>query len=227
MKIVKMTSLILVLTIQNQVLSKKTEVYPEPYIIFRSTENVVLLNEMIRHQGDNIDGIAELIRQSNNINEFDQSGNTALHIAIMLKNQEVVEMLLFAGAQVNLADQFGWTPLLHAISVQSDEITRLLLEHGVSINGPISEGLRSPIHYATCWEVAHLNFILSYNPNVNAVDEQGRTALHLAAASNHPEMIKILLEHGADRTIKDVYERLPWDLTRDQECFELLKIIPQ
>lgn len=32
---------------------------------------------------------------------------------------------------------------------------------------------------------------------------QGLTPLHLAADRNHPELVKILLEHGADKEAKD------------------------
>ena len=33
--------------------------------------------------------------------------------------------------------------------------------------------------------------------------QNGRTALHIAASNNHPEIIKILITNGADITIVD------------------------
>ena len=38
--------------------------------------------------------------------------------------------------------------------------------------------------------------------DVNAKDNDGITALHFAGCSNHRETARVLLEHGADRTIK-------------------------
>ncbi|KAI0639688.1 ankyrin [Trametes polyzona] len=39
--------------------------------------------------------------------------------------------------------------------------------------------------------------------DVNAKDENGYTALHLAADRGHTEVVRVLLERGADREIKD------------------------
>ncbi|KAI0830595.1 ankyrin [Trametes gibbosa] len=39
--------------------------------------------------------------------------------------------------------------------------------------------------------------------DINAPDENGYTALHLAADRGHAEVVKVLLERGADRGIKD------------------------
>jgi ankyrin repeat protein len=40
--------------------------------------------------------------------------------------------------------------------------------------------------------------------NVNAQAEWGETALHLAAQNGHLEIVKLLLEHGADVNAKTV-----------------------
>ena len=42
---------------------------------------------------------------------------------------------------------------------------------------------------------------------VNAVDAHGITALHAAGRYNRRETVRVLLEHGADRTIKNMYGR--------------------
>jgi ankyrin repeat protein len=39
---------------------------------------------------------------------------------------------------------------------------------------------------------------LSHGGDVNAKDEEGKTALHLAAEENSHESIKVLLSHGAE-----------------------------
>jgi ankyrin repeat protein len=47
-------------------------------------------------------------------------------------------------------------------------------------------------------EVEPIKELLAQGVNVNARDEQGGTALMLAAMANKVEVVKLLLEHGAD-----------------------------
>ena len=51
--------------------------------------------------------------------------------------------------------------------------------------------------------------------NVNAKDEDGRTALHLAAFNGHADIVEALLRHGADVNAKDKdgYTALHWAAT--------------
>ncbi|KAJ8879625.1 hypothetical protein PR048_020233 [Dryococelus australis] len=44
----------------------------------------------------------------------------------------------------------------------------------------------------------NLKFVLDKGIDINAQDKYGQTALHIAAMENFPEMIYILLDHGAD-----------------------------
>lgn len=54
-------------------------------------------------------------------------------------------------------------------------------------------------------DVAGLSALLKKNPNVdlNVCDEFGYTPLHLAADRGNTDIVKLLLEHGADATLKD------------------------
>lgn len=63
---------------------------------------------------------------------------------------------------------------------------------------------RTPLHYAA--ENEHYKvalFLLDHGADVNAHDESraGETALCLAAQTDYPEMVELLLRHGADPDI--------------------------
>jgi ankyrin repeat protein len=49
---------------------------------------------------------------------------------------------------------------------------------------------------------------------VNGVSKIGKTALHYAAAAGHTQVIALLLDHGADPTLKDNQGSTPLDLAR-------------
>ena len=53
--------------------------------------------------------------------------------------------------------------------------------------------------------------------------EDGSTALHLCASYNHPEIARMLLDAGADKTIPNNDGKLPYELADTQELKELFK----
>ena len=58
----------------------------------------------------------------------------------------------------------------------------------------------------------NLRLILQDEENINAVDKNGRTALMYAARFNrNPEIIEILLEFGADASLKSVEGKTAYD----------------
>lgn len=72
---------------------------------------------------------------------------------------------------------------------------------------------------------------LLYNktdPNcLNTKKTNGFTPLHCAAWNGQKEVIQILLQHGADKTLQDNQGRTPYEIAielKRQDCLELLKI---
>ena len=71
--------------------------------------------------------------------------------------------------------------------------------------------------------------------DINAIDQsngQRWTALHLVAGDAHPAAVRVLLEHGADVTLKDANGKTPVDRAREQhakhptpESEEVLKLL--
>ena len=88
----------------------------------------------------------------------------------------VLERLVRAGARLD-ADPYRGTPLIWAAACNRTEAAAWLLDHGADVN-----------RKATFGGLTH---------------GQGITALHLAAQNGHMAMVKLLVERGADRSIKD------------------------
>ena len=80
--------------------------------------------------------------------------------------------------------------------------------------------------------------LLSRGVDVNAIDYDKRTPIHIAAHQLHPRMVRLLLAAGADTTMKDRYNRTSIDCVKHaseqmgsdakaadsiRECLELLE----
>lgn len=108
-------------------------------------------------------------------------------------------------------DQCGKTPLVFAVLGSQGEcsvtIVKLLLQYGANVNCKDSYG-RSPLNYALqCDDDEALIRALLEAPGfscINEVDQFNETALSLAIRNNcSVNIVKLLLHHGADISVRD------------------------
>ncbi|CAG7785048.1 unnamed protein product [Allacma fusca] len=83
---------------------------------------------------------------------------------------------------------------------------RILLACGAKVNETVTQGLK-PIHYAV-WQrhKEAVNLLLVRGCDVNAIDETGSSALHLASERGFIDMMQILLDHGAKTDYREDLE---------------------
>lgn len=82
----------------------------------------------------------------------DSSGRTALHVAALKGNEELVRMLCDLGADFDLSDNQGNTPLHHASAWGHIPIVQLLIERGCQFTAKNNHGY-SPSDYAYSYSV--------------------------------------------------------------------------
>lgn len=60
---------------------------------------------------------------------------------------------------------------------------------------------------------------------VNLQEHMGKTALHFASMNENAAMIRLLISHGADPTIRDHSGRTPRDYTNElSDAYEILRV---
>lgn len=85
------------------------------------------------------------------IDARDKDGSTPLHCAVWKGQQEVVAILVAAGADVNAHnenDHWGTTPLHAAAHANQPAIAQILIDHGADLNARDREG-RTPLFHTT------------------------------------------------------------------------------
>ena len=169
-----------------------------------------------------------LLSHGANINTASKRGRTALFLAAMTDHSaDTVRLLLAKGADAKITDSFKNTVLNAAAAGNDTETIRLIIDAGVDVNAANALGLSPLIASAGAnGNVRAVKILLAKGAQVNAVSlapfmypglapKAGTpqfgsiTALGMAAAFGPPELIKALLDAGADVNVKDVRDMTP------------------
>lgn len=145
--------------------------------------------------------IAELlIAASADVDKANSYGVTALYIAARAGDPVVTRMLLAAGANANTALPGGETVLMTAAKAGNLDVVRALLTGGTDVS--LLE-LAEQRAEAQAFESA--GYTVARNPtagtnyaDVNARERwYGRTALMIAAAEGHADVVRLLIDAGS------------------------------
>ncbi|KAG6901547.1 hypothetical protein C0995_010657 [Termitomyces sp. Mi166 len=149
---------------------------------------------------------------------IDDDGHTALHWACAMGRIRIVKLLLTAGADIFKVNKAGQTPLmrsvmfannydvrkfpelyelLHRSTLNIDNYNRTLFHHIVDV--AMSKGKS---HAARYYMETVLTRLADYPKEladvINFQDEDGETALTMAARCRSKRLVKLLIDHGAD-----------------------------
>ncbi|ROT71485.1 hypothetical protein C7M84_010185 [Penaeus vannamei] len=163
-----------------------------------------LTEELIRaaREGD-AQGVEAALKEGASINFLGKGGWAALHHAAFEGNVEMTRLLISFGADVGVSSgkksEGGVTPLHLAAEAGYDLVMEALLEAGADIAASDSNGFQ-PVHWATT-QVTALAVLLSHDCNLSAQARDLSTPLHHAATEGKLDVVKWLVQNGADCAI--------------------------
>jgi ankyrin repeat protein/cell division protein FtsB len=133
-----------------------------------------------------------------NVNVKDNwDGYTPLHWAVETGHVEIIRLLLQNGADVNAKSNVGHTPLHCSAWNGHVDILHLLVENGANLEVQNIDGNRA-LHFATYHGNLPLlqELISRYHVDINARDNDGRTALSCARMFGRTEISTFLRANG-------------------------------
>jgi len=173
-----------------------------------------ILNYTVEH--GSLKNVQLLLNYNANVNtplDRHKIGFTPLHFSTSYPLK--TELLLEFQANPNAKSIHGNTPLHACFHYDTPiETIHLLINCGAKINDKNDHGMTC-LHFAAVKNPEKMETLLSYKPNINALNHEGQSALHIAVRYFQITIVKLLLENGADAQQKDYKEQSPLDLAWD------------
>jgi hypothetical protein len=151
----------------------------------------------------------------------DEHGRTALYFAAQNGEEDIVRMLIAAGADVDKAamtDQLpGWdAPLLIAVHFDHTAIVRMLIAAGADVNFATNDDSTPLLTAAHFGNLAIVRQLIAAGANVDLAFDDGSTPLLIAVQNGHTAIVAELIAAGADVNQENDIGESALDIARDQ-----------
>jgi ankyrin repeat protein len=155
--------------------------------------------------------MASVLLTSDRIATSDDMGNSALHIALQERaGEDYIRTIITQGARLNAVDNNGKTPLRLAVDINLLEAAKLLADAGADpFLAAVDNKTPAEISFSLGDECIRALFS---GRAINSRDSSENTILHYAARYGTPQTISLLIELGANKTIRNISSELPVDI---------------
>lgn len=138
--------------------------------------------------------VKELIRQGADVNELEANGDAPLVMAAYKGYNEIVRVLLEAGADVEAVDPSMKATALHAAAYAGRaEAAQLLVDFHIDINKQGPYNGYTALHDAI-WQnnVEVVKVLLAAGADLTLLSNDGQSPLDFARSRNHKEIVKLI-----------------------------------
>jgi ankyrin repeat protein len=190
---------------------------------------------------NDIHALMEILKTKTDINTLDKGGRRALHLAASYNSPCIKELLSFEDIDANKPDKvLKWTPLRYADRMKSWMAMDILLQNGANPDDIVltkpNSGSQEWVQRAL-WECASeghiklLEFMLNCGIEVNAFVEvpdifhEKFTLLHRASYCGQVEVVRLIVNRGADINIRDANNNTALHLAAESGRVDIIKLL--
>ncbi|MCJ1377232.1 hypothetical protein MMC17_000324 [Xylographa soralifera] len=165
----------------------------------------------------NVQIVLLLLEAGSNIERSNCIGQTPLLLAARKGHKLVVDQLIGKGASISIKGYRGASLLQYAVQSTNLELVLSVLATNPDIEWKDLDR-ETALHYVMRSKatepirVSIARLLLGRRSFIDAKNRDGRTSLHLASREGHEEMVRMLLQAGANAAIKDQWQKTPRDL---------------
>ena len=140
----------------------------------------------------NVDRLRSYLKNKVPVNDCDEYNMTLLHHAVHGGQEEIVNMLVDAGADCDLKDSEGWTAVHTASDKGNGNIIKKLIVGGGDVSSK-DNYKRTPLHLSSMnGHTECVGILLEEGASAGVKSVVGMTALLYAASNGHVEVCKAL-----------------------------------
>mgnify|MGYP000341217486 CR=1 FL=1 len=177
-------------------------------------------------RGNDLNIIQLLLPYVDDINLQNNEGYSALTKAFGRNEVEVVELLLKNDADITVKDKDGNSLAYYLLDTFNDPKEfeaklNLLMENNIALDAIQAKG-NTLLHEAVKrGNLELVKRVTAFGMDINAKNDEGNTALHLAAMkARNQQILKYLISKGADKTLKTHFEETVYDLAAENELLQ-------
>jgi len=167
--------------------------------------------------------VHRLVEEGMDINALNEKGKTVLHLASAIGRYSLVKYLVEHGANVHIKDKEHKTPLIYAIEKNRIKVIMYLSK---IVNKQEEEKDESLFEAAKSGDMDFVAYALSRS-DINRVNKDGKTALHVASEAGQFEIAAFLLNLGANKTLLDYDGRTALNYAKLSGKKELVELLSQ
>lgn len=174
--------------------------------------------------------VQSLVSRKHNLDRTTSRGEkyAALHVAVRMDDNDILEQLVQGGANLNVQDRWGLTPLHLALALQlpsKSTILESLLSADAAFDIGDQDGDMAIHAAASHSDLETMKILLTHVTNINAQNARGQTALHVAIRRGEKSIAEMLLKAGADPTIVDSHGMSALKAALACEDFDVVELI--
>ena len=155
-----------------------------------------------------------LVEKGAEVNAQSESLKTALMLAAFYGKLNIVKLLRQKSASYDLKDKSGMSAIHYAVDGGNADTLEWILQDGADVNArDYSNGWTPLLRAASVNSSKDIARVLvRYKARIDAMDKEDKTALMIATVNGNLQFVQVMIENGADFTIRTKFGKSLYEL---------------